>query len=146
METYKKAFKQIRIRELERSLFRFHWIKNLDPNVLDTNRFTKLVFGLTQSPFMLEGTLKQHFQRYMNEYPIVIQKFQNVIYINDLVSGGPNLAEIENLKQKSIELFSNRGINLHKWHSNIPNSEQTYARELFSSNSDHKKNLKSGLE
>ena len=52
-----KAFWQIRIRELQRNSLRFHWIKNLDPNIVEINRFTRLVFGLTLSPFILEGTL-----------------------------------------------------------------------------------------
>ena len=65
-----------------------------------------------------------------------------------LVLGSTNLAEVENLKQKSIKLFSKGGFDLHKWHSNIPslekdntNSEQTYAKNLFRSNSDHTKIL-----
>ena len=40
----------------------------------------------------------------MNEYPIVVEKNQNDI--DDLVSGDTNLVDVENLKQKSIELFS----------------------------------------
>ena len=34
----------------------------------------------------------------MNEYPIVVKKIQNDMYVDDLVSGGTKLAEIENLK------------------------------------------------
>ena len=71
------------------------------------------MFRLNQSPFILEGTLKQHFQNFMNEYPIVVEKIQNM-YTDDLVSRGTNLVEVENLKQKSFELFSKRGFNLHK--------------------------------
>ena len=58
------------------------------------------------------------------------------------------VVEVKNLKQKSIELFSKRGFNFHKWHLNIPllendnaNKEQTYAKQLFSSNSGHTKIL-----
>ena len=47
----------------------------------------------------------------MNEYPIVVEKNQNGI--DDLVSGDTNLVEVENLKQKSIELFSKGSFNLH---------------------------------
>ena len=43
-----KAFWQMRIRELERNSLGFHWIKYLDPNIVETNKFTRLVFGLTQ--------------------------------------------------------------------------------------------------
>ena len=32
--------------------------KKCDPNSVEINRFTRLVFGLTQSPFILEATLK----------------------------------------------------------------------------------------
>ena len=41
----------------------------------------------------------------MNEYPIVIEKTQKDTYADDLVSGGTNLAEVENLKQKQLSFF-----------------------------------------
>ena len=70
------------------------------------------------------------------------------MYVDDLVSGGTNVAEVENLKQNSIGLFSKGSFHLHKWHWNIPTlendnttSEQTYAKQLFSSNSGHTKIL-----
>ena len=53
-----KAVWKIRIRELERNLLRFHWIEYLGPNIVEINGFTRLEFGLTQSPFILESTLK----------------------------------------------------------------------------------------
>ena len=55
-EDIEKAFLQIRIRESERDVLRFHWVKNSDPSVTKINRFTRLVFGLTKSPFIPEGT------------------------------------------------------------------------------------------
>ena len=133
-----KAFLQIRIRESERDVLRFHWVKNSDPSVIEINRFTRLVFGLTQSPFILEGTLKEHFQYYINEYPTLIEAISEDMYVDDLVSGSNTIEEVEVIKQKSIELFRKGGFNLHKWHSNIPSlqssntkseSELTYAKE-----------------
>ena len=122
------------IKDLERNSLRFHRIKHLDPNIVKISRFTRLVFGLTQSPFILEGTLKQDFQNYMNEYPIFVEKIQKDMDVDDLVSGGTNLVEAEKIKQKSIVLFSKGGFNLYKSYSKIPslendntNSEQTYA-------------------
>ena len=58
--------------------------------------------------------LKQNFQNYMNEYPIVVEKIQKDLYVDDLVLGGTSLVEAQNLKQKSIEPFSNGDFNLHK--------------------------------
>ena len=104
-----------------------------------------------KSRFKLEGALKQHFWNYMNEYSIFVQKIQKDMYVENLVSSRTNIAEVENLKQKSVELFSKGGFNLRKWHSNIPslendntNSKQTYAKQLFSSNSAHTKILRLG--
>ena len=100
-----KAFLQIRIRESERDVLRFHWVKNSDPSVIEINRFTHLVFGLTQSPLMLKGTLKEHFQYYINEYPIIIEAILEDMHVDDLVSGSNTIKEVEVTKQKSFELF-----------------------------------------
>ena len=115
-----KVFLQIRIRESERErdVLRFHWVKNSDLSAIEINRFTRLVFGLTQSPFILEGTLKEHFQYYINEYPTLIEAILEDMCVDDLVSGSNTIEEVEVIKQKSIELFR-KGFNLHKWHSNI---------------------------
>ena len=63
-----KAFLQIRIKEKERESLKFHWVENLTNNTTQILRFTRLVFGLNQSPFILEGTLKTHFERYESMY------------------------------------------------------------------------------
>ena len=69
------------------------------------------------------------------------------MYVDDLVSGGNILSEVEVIKQKAIELFAKSGFNLHKWHSNISlveksdsnnNDELTYAKQLFPNKSNNK--------
>ena len=69
VEIYKKSFLQIRAQESERYVLRCHWVKNCDPSVIEINRFNCLVFHLTQSPFIPEGTLKEHFQYKINKCP-----------------------------------------------------------------------------
>ena len=114
-----KAFLQIRIRESQRDPLRFHWVSNLNLNRSEVNRFACLGFGLMQSPFILEGMLKEQFNNYKSVYPELIENTRNDMYVNDLVSGGNILREIEVMKQKSIELLTEGGFNLRKWHSNI---------------------------
>ena len=109
-----KAFRRIRIRESERDVLRFHWVKNSDPSVIEINRFTRLVFSLTQSPFILEGTLKEHFRYDINEYPNLIEAILNDMYVDELVSGSNAIEVVELIEQKSIELFRKGGFNLHK--------------------------------
>ena len=46
----KKAFLQVRIREEDCDTLRFHWIKDLQEEKVEVLRFTRALFGLTQSP------------------------------------------------------------------------------------------------
>ena len=136
-----KAFLQIRIRESERDVLRFHWVKNSDPSVIEINRFTRLVFGLTQSLFILDGTLKEHFQYYINKYPTLIEAISEDMYLDDLVTGSNTIEEVEVIKQKFIELFRKGGFNLHKWHSNIPPLQSSNAKSESELTFMPKKNL-----
>ena len=77
------------------------------------------------------------------------------MYVDDLVSGGNILSEVEVIKQKSIELIAKIGFNLHIWHLKISllekpdskNSEAlTYAKQLFLNNTSDTKILKPRLE
>ena len=128
----------------------FPCVKNCDQNQVETNRFTRLVFGLMQSPFILEGTLKTHFHNYLMDYPKVIENISDGMYVDDLTSVGNTVGEVEILKQKCEELFKKGGFNLHKWHCNIPSLENikattskelTYAKQMFHTNSNKTKIL-----
>ena len=128
-------------------------VSNLNLNRIEVNRLTRLVFGLTQSPFILEGTLKDCFNNYKSVYPELIESIRNDMYGDDLVSGGNILSEFEVMKQKPIELFAKAGFNLYKWHSNKPlleksdinnNDELTYAKQLFPNNTSNTKILDLG--
>lgn len=77
-----------RIRESERNALRFHWAKNKEPNMIKINRFTRILFGLTQFLFILEGALKEHFDNYKYEYQNVIETIQNDMYFDDLAPKG----------------------------------------------------------
>ena len=118
-----KTFLQIRIKDKTRESLKFHWVDNITNNTIQILRFTRLVFGLNQSPFILEGTLKTHFEKYENMYLELIRKIRDDMYVDDLVTGEERLQEVEKIKSHAIELFEKGGFKLHKWHSNEPNLE-----------------------
>ena len=66
----KQAFLNISIAEEHRDLLRFLWYENFDaddPEVIML-RFTRVVFGLTSSSFLLNGTISSHVsQNIFNE-------------------------------------------------------------------------------
>ena len=83
-------------------------------------------------------------------YPELTENVRNDMYVDDLVSGGNTLSEVEVIKQKLIELFAKGGFNLHKWHSNISLLEKsdsdnideiTYTKQLFPNNTSNTKIL-----
>ena len=82
----KIRYRQDEIRENERK--GFHWVKNCEPNCVEINRFTRLVFGLTQFPFILEARLKTNFRNYLMDYPKVMENISHYMYVDDLTSGG----------------------------------------------------------
>ena len=110
----RKAFLHIRIRKCKRDILRFRWIKN--QNVSDTKflRFKRLVFGLIQSPFILEATLQSHLSKYAKIYPKEIEGIKNSMYVNDMISGGDNEAEVVHLKNNAKAIFQEGVFLLHK--------------------------------
>ena len=135
----KKAFLQVRIRGEDRDALRFHWIKDIQTEEVETLRFSRVMFGLTQSPFLLGGTIEQHLAGYGNQARELIEEIKRSLYVDDLISGGYNSDEVRNFKTKATEIFTEAGFELHKWHSNDKelesedadeaDSEQSYAKQ-----------------
>ena len=69
----RQVFLQIEIDNLHRVYLRFVWYENMENlNLINIYRFTRLVSGLTCSPFILNSTVKIHVQNYINDKTIQI--------------------------------------------------------------------------
>ena len=126
-------------------MLRFHRVDSLESRIIEILTFTRLALGLIQSPFILEGTLKKHFENYRDIFEKLFKIIENDMYVDDLVTGGNNLEEIQEIKQSSVQLFKNRGSNLHKWNemeseSSNP-SEFTYATQVLNRGNNETKTL-----
>lgn len=64
-----------------------------------------MIFGLTQSPYILEGTLKRHFENYRHDFEESINRNEKDMYVDDLVTGKNTVDEVRNVKKDSVELF-----------------------------------------
>ena len=117
-----KAFLQIRIKEEERDALRFHWRRD-DNSPLETYRFTRALFGLTSSPFLLGGVIDQHLETWAEQMPGTIDQLRRSLYVDDLLTGGTNDEEAEQRKREAVHIFSDAGFTLHKWNSNSPQLE-----------------------
>ena len=117
-----KAFLMIAIAKEDRDVLRFLWVDDItkdDPKIM-TYRFTRVVIGVTASPFLLSGTIKHHIEKYHEEDPEFVHKFLSSIYVDDLSSGDEDDNAAYELYIKSKQRLSEGGFNLRKFLSNSP--------------------------
>ena len=139
----KQAFLQVRIRKEDRDALRFHWLKSLESNELETLRFTRAIFGMGESPFLLNGTIREHLQTCKELYPDlaeVIEEIKESLYVDDIVTGGTTADQVITIKNTAKKIFKEAGFELHKWHSNVKEAEDqleqnqtetTYAKQTL---------------
>ena len=136
----KQAFLQVRIREEDRDAMRFHWIADHETRRVETLRFTRALFGLSSSPFLLGGVIRRHLENCRATYPEIVNEIEKSLYVDDLINGGPTVEAGRQVEETSTEIFAQGGFALHKWHSNAAeldavsvkqNSEtqETYAKQ-----------------
>ena len=102
-------------------------------------RFSRALFGLTQSPFLLGGTIEQHLLTYSDQEKGVTEEIRRSLYVDDIISDGFNAEEVRELERKTVEIFKDAGFKLHKCHSNVKelengnldkrDSEQSFAKQ-----------------
>ena len=89
-----KAFLQVRIRENDRDALRFHWRKDQQPE-LETLRFTRALFGLVSSPFLLGGVIDARLSNWEEIEPEVVAKLREELYVHGRFDNRVNIS-IEN--------------------------------------------------
>ena len=117
-----KAFLMIGINEAHRDLLRMIWIDDIhndNPNLL-IKRFQRVVFGVKPSPFLLNGTLKYHIEKYESVDPQLVEQFLAAIYVDDLITGNETVSEVFSFYLKAKEKLSEVVFNLHKFVTNSP--------------------------
>ncbi len=56
-------------------------------------RFTRVVFGVSSSPFLLNATIAHHIGQYESVDPAFVKKFSENIYVDDLSAEGTGVDE-----------------------------------------------------
>ena len=109
----KKAFLQIRIHESERDALRFHW-RPSHLSEVETYRFTRVLFGLAPSPFLLGGVLECHLDAWAKKYPEETEHLRRSFYVDDLLSGGQDIQQARTRKEIATEIMNDASFELHK--------------------------------
>ena len=117
-----KAFLQVRVKETDRDAMRFHWRRD-EQSPLETLRFTRALFGLVSSPFLLGVVFEMHLNHWEKKEPELVAKIRKEPYVDDLISGSTTVCKTRQLKNKTTAIFQDACFNLYKWHSNVPELE-----------------------
>ena len=157
-----QAFLNVEIAKHHRDLLRFLWFKdfsNPSNQAVDVLRFTRVVFGLTSSPFLLNGTIAYHLSKYVNKNEPddnVVSKLQKDLYVDDITTSVNSTDEALNFYSKSMSYFSEGGFKLRKWATNDPvlqrvideneepspkNDDITYAKDMLGIGNKYRKVL-----
>ena len=90
---------------------------------VQTYRFTRVLFGLAPSPFLLGGVLESHLDAWAKEYQEEAERLRRSFYVDDLLTGSQDLQQTRARKKLAQEIMSDATFELHKWHSNRPELE-----------------------
>ena len=114
-----KAFLSIRITPEQRDLLRFIWVDDItkdNPNLV-VFQFLRLIFGLNTSPFILNGTIRHHLSKYVQEDPEFLKVLRS-LYVDDLISGTESRQDSFEFYLKLKHRFAEGNMNMRKWNSN----------------------------
>ena len=81
-----------------RDALRFHWLEDLKSKRVETLRFTRALFGLGPSPFLLGGVIQQHLGSHREMDPTSVAEIEKGLYVDDLISGGQTVEEAIKIK------------------------------------------------
>ena len=88
-------------------------------NSYPTLRFTRVVFGVLSSPFLLNAMIKPHVKRYKDTHPEFVSTFTRSIYVDDVTYGASDDNAAFELYIKSKKVLADGGFNLRKFISNF---------------------------
>lgn len=137
----KQAFLQVQIKELDHNALRFHWLKDSSSQTVETLQFTRALFSLTSSPFLLGGVIHHLLESCRQKYLHIVSKIKQSLYVDNLISGGPTTEKAKEIKSASQIIFAKGTFELHIWHSNVKElesatsetvsiEEETYTRSV----------------
>eukprot|EP00731_Ephydatia_muelleri_P022433 Em0015g16a len=115
-----KVFLMVSMWNEDRDVLRFLWVDNIEkdfPKLL-VLRFTRVVFGVSASPFLLNATLDHHIRKYEAEDPEFVARFLRAIYVDDVTYGGSDIEDVFQLYVKTKKRLLEGGFNIRKFVSN----------------------------
>ena len=84
-----KAFLMILVSDSDHDVLRFLWVDDINKKEpeLRVFRFTRVVFGVSSSQFLLNATIRFHLERYMESDASTVQMLLQSTYLDNIITG-----------------------------------------------------------
>ncbi|PIC44764.1 hypothetical protein B9Z55_005020 [Caenorhabditis nigoni] len=116
-----KAFLQVRVNPLDRDITRVIWLKDIDAPVTRSNiqvyRFTRVIFGLNVSPFLLGATILHHLKQH-EDRGLAEEVAKNLYVDNLIITSDEDTDEMIQTYKKVKNMFDGMNMNLREFLSN----------------------------
>ena len=116
------AFLMVAVAEEDRDVLRFLWIDDIakpDPDIR-VLRSTRVVFGVSSSPYLLNATLDHHLRLFSSTDQELVEVFLCSIYVDDVVAGAASEEAALKLYKESKQVLQEGGFNLREFTNNKP--------------------------
>lgn len=112
-----KMFLQIKVGKAQQNYQRLFW-RESEEKPLEQYRLTRLVFGLTNSPYTAMRCVRQLAEEAAKEFPEVSRVLQRDIFMDDILCGADNVESAINLRDDLKLVLGGASFKLNKWASN----------------------------
>ena len=115
-----RAFLMVSVAKDDRDPLRFLWVDDISsksPEVV-AFRFTRVVFGVSSSPFLLNATIRHHLEAHLENQPLIVARLLNSFYVDDVITGASTEDEAFSLYRVAKEILKAGGFNLRKFTTN----------------------------
>ena len=123
----KQAFLQVRINTEERHSLRFQWKTN-EQSRPETFRFTRALFALICSPFLLGSVVDYNLETWETHEPELVAETRRSPYVDDFLSGNSTVTSARELRERATMIFKDTNFTLQKWHSNASELEENIVK------------------
>ena len=94
------------------------WCSDLSEEIISKYRFTRVIFGVTSSQFLLNGIVQEHGSKYEKIDPEFARKVKNHFHVDDLNTGVYSTEEGFDFYKKMKVRFLEANFNVRKWRTN----------------------------
>eukprot|EP00795_Rhopilema_esculentum_P003689 gene3689-14952_t len=115
-----EMYLRIQIPEADRVYHRFLWRRCDQDRDPEEYEFSRVVFGITSSPFQAQFVIQKHAQLYRSEYPMASETALKSTYMDDSIDSVQDDEKGIQLYHQLAALWNKAGMHARKWLSNSP--------------------------